>query len=496
MNSNKKSRSTKRSLYRGQHPVLAAVFESVATPRDLLLVPVDYAKGTHMALIADGTGRELRQAFEVENSAAGVEFLLKAIRKTAKRRKIPLARVIVSGEDLPAYCENFARHIALAGPLMTRVSARLAAKERENLGTTTDKLALDCIAKVLISRRAMPVPASADENGIYRELRDIVRERSDMVDATTATGNRIHTRVDVLLPGFLDSSRSLLSSFTGASLELMEERFSGAQVARRRRAALEKLLRRHHVHEVPETAEAILALAQEALPADPVRLPSLQRSLTALVRLRRNLSVTSRAMESEAALLLATTPYALLTSIGGVGFVLASGTAAELGSPASLPSTDSMCAYAGIVPGTLQSGGPQGEAFHTSPSRACNHHLKNWTVQAAQKIRLYGQPELKDRMIRWEANGQHAAFAGARRYLRLTRSLVTWGVPYLDPEGRPGRKGVTTADKARAAEAAFDTMVRKWKKIPGGIDAAFAEDAPIGRWAETARQLFGAHLEL
>ena len=45
MNSNNKSRSTKRSLYRGQHPVLAAVFESVATPRDLLLFPVDYAKG-------------------------------------------------------------------------------------------------------------------------------------------------------------------------------------------------------------------------------------------------------------------------------------------------------------------------------------------------------------------------------------------------------------------------------------------------------------------
>jgi len=73
---------------------------------------------------------------------------------------------------------------------------------------------------------------------------------------------------------------------------------------------------------------------------------------------------------------------------------------------------------------------------------------------------------------------------------------VQWGSPYLNPEGRPGRKGVSTEDKARAAEAAFDLMARKWKAIPGGLDIAFAPDAPIGRWAETARQLFAAQLEL
>jgi len=105
-------------------------------------------------------------------------------------------------------------------------------------------------------------------------------------------------------------------------------------------------------------------------------------------------------MKQEAALLLATTPYALLTSIRGIGLVIATGTASELGDPASIRSTDSMCSYAGIVPGTLQSGGPQGEAFHTSPSRACNHYLKDYVVQAAMKISLYGQPLAGQRATR------------------------------------------------------------------------------------------------
>ena len=56
-------------------------------------------------------------------------------------------------------------------------------------------------------------------------------------------------------------------------------------------------------------------------------------------------------------------PYAMLTSIPGIGFTLASGMAAELGDPSRLSSVDSLCAFAGIVPRTFQSGGPDKPAF-------------------------------------------------------------------------------------------------------------------------------------
>lgn len=61
-------------------------------------------------------------------------------------------------------------------------------------------------------------------------------------------------------------------------------------------------------------------------------------------------------LRSEAALTLATTPYVMLTSIPGIGFVLAAGLAGELGDPKHLGKLDSLCAYAGIVPRTLQIG--------------------------------------------------------------------------------------------------------------------------------------------
>ena len=70
-------------------------------------------------------------------------------------------------------------------------------------------------------------------------------------------------------------------------------------------------------------------------------------------------------------------------------------------------------AYAGIVPRTLQSGGPDSPAVQGHASPRCNRILKDWTVQSAQKIHLYGPPELKDRITRWNANGQHGIFAAA-----------------------------------------------------------------------------------
>ena len=46
-----------------------------------------------------------------------------------------------------------------------------------------------------------------------------------------------------------------------------------------------------------------------------------------------------------------------------------------------------LCAYAGIVPRTHQSGGPDSAAVQGKASSRCNHILKDWTVQSAQKMR-------------------------------------------------------------------------------------------------------------
>ena len=480
------------SVYRNQNALIRSVFERAGDPRKVLCVALDYAKRKHVALVCDGHGDILKAAFPVENNTAGIDFLIDEVIATARRRKIPKDQIFLGGEDEPSYVANFTSALRHRGYLVVRVSAYEAKESRENLLASTDHIDLLGIAKTLLSRRARQSGEASPGNPAYHHLREITRHRRILVRQQTATANRIHALADQLFPGFLNDSKSGLTAFCDASLELMKERFSAPEIARRKPAALANLLRRHRIHHPDETATRIILLARDALPPAPHRITTLQRTLAAAVDLHQCLSRNAGELRNDAALTLATTPYALLTSIPGIGFVLAAGIAGELGNPALSGTTDSLCAYAGIVPKTYQSGGPESPAVQGHASPRCNHILKDWTVQSAQKIHLYGPPQLKERITRWNANGQHGIFAGARRYLRLLRSLVLNQVPYLGSQGSACSPAVAALEAA--ARQTWAALQNKWRTIPGGLDLLLDETQPIGFWRRVLKETHGIHL--
>ena len=481
-----------QSVYRNQNAFVRAIFERAGDARKVLCVALDYAKGKHVALICDGHGDVLKAAFPVENNARGIAHLTEEISATARRRKIPKDQIFVGGEDEAAYVANFTAALRAKGYLVVRVNAYEAKENRENLLASTDALDLLGIAKTLLSRRARLTGDTGSTSPAYHHLREITRCRRTLVRQQTAAANRIHALADQLFPGFLNASKSGLTPFTGASLELMKERFSAPEIARRRPGSLANLLRRHRVHNPEDIAARIMLLAREALPPAAHRVATLQRTLAATVDLHACLQRNALELRAEAALTLATTPYVMLTSIPGIGFVLAAGLAGELGDPKHLGKLDSLCAYAGIVPRTIQSGGPDSPAVQGHASPRCNRILKDWTVQSAQKIHLYGPPELKDRITRWNANGQHGIFAAARHHLRLVSTLVKSEVPYLGPEARGS--GATPDRIATAAQATWTIIQRKWRTVAGGLNLINDEAHPLGFWRRVMMELHGIDL--
>ncbi len=487
-----KSSSKAQSVYRNQNVLIRAVFERAGDNRKVLCVAIDYAKRKHVALICDGNGDVLKKSFPVENNAAGIAHLSKEISATARHRKIPKDQIYLGGEDEAAYVANFTEALRAKGYLVVRVNAYEAKENRENLLASTDTLDLLGIAKTLLSRRARLTGETGSANPAYHHLREITRCRRTLVRQQTAASNRIHALADQLFPGFLNGSKSALTPFSDASLELMKERFSSPEIARRKPTSLANLLRRHRVQLPDETASRIILLAREALPPAAHRVTTLQRTLVATVDLYQCLQRNANELRTDAALTLATTPYVMLTSIPGIGFVLAAGLAGELGDPKHLGKLDSLCAYAGIVPRTLQSGGPDSPAVQGHASPRCNRILKDWTVQSAQKIHLYGPPELKDRITRWNANGQHGIFAAARHHLRLTSTLVKNEHPYLAPQGR-GRQAAPE-ERAAAAHATWAVLQRKWRTVSSGLDLIIDETHPLGFWRKVMLELHGIDL--
>lgn len=481
-----KPKPKRKSVYRSQNATLRALFERAGDPRKVICVPLDYAKRKHVALVCDGHGDILKGAFPVENNPAGVAWLIEQIAATARHRKIPKNQIFLGGEDEPAYVANFTAALREAGYLVMRVNAHEAKENRENHAASTDQLDLIGIAKTLLSRRARSSGDASPENPAYHHLRELARCRRSLVRQQTATANRIHALVDQLFPGFLDDSKTGLTAFCDASIELMKDRFSAPEFAKRKPTALTKTLRRLLVHHPDEAAAKIINLARSVLPPAPHRVATLQRTLTVTVDLHQCLSRNANELRTDAALTLATTPYALLTSIRGIGFVLAAGVAGELGDPASLGTTDSLCCYAGIIPKTLQSGGPDSPPVQGHVSPRCNRILKDWVVQSAQKIHLYGVPEHKERITRWNAEGRSGLYAGARHYLRLLRSLVKNQVPYLAPVGRT--RGAAPEELAAAAQDTWKVMQNKWRTIPGGLDLMLDETHPLGFWRRVVKE--------
>lgn len=484
-----------KSIYRNQSVQLRTVFEKAKSPRNVLCVAIDYAKSKHLALVCDGNGEIMKDAFTVHNSLEGVDYLIEQVRSSARRRKIPDDQIFFGGEDIPSYVENFVRAISNNGFYVARVNAWEAKESRESHLASTDCLDLSGIAKTLLSRRARSAidPLESDEN-IYLQIRDLIRTRRQFVMQKTAVSNRIHTSVDRLLPGFLDSSKSGISPFGVSSCLLMKDRFSAPQIARRNHQTLTQFLRRNRVHNPDTKANQLITLAREAMPPDPTRINSLQASLSASVELYECLDKNANNLRAEAALLLAQTPYVMLTSIGGFGFTLASGWAGELGDPSRLKKTDSICGYGGIVPKTSQTGGEDSAPKQGKTSKRCNRIFKDYLVQSAGKVAQYGPDEWKQRHARWVVNDQHAQFAGARRLVRMSRTLLKNQIPWMDSYARA--HNASRDIKARAAEDTFERLVKKWRVIPDWEEVVFSPDRPLGFWRKVQIEMHGVNLPL
>ncbi len=144
------------------------------------------------------------------------------------------------------------------------------------------------------------------------------------------------------------------------------------------------------------------------------------------------------------------------------------------------------------MPSTLQSGGPVSPAVQGHASPRCIRILKDWTVQSAQKIHLYGPAELKERITRWNAEGRHGIFAAARHHLRLVSSLVKNEIPYLGPEGRC--RQANPEQIAAATHATWAILQRKWCTVSGGLDLILDEAFPLGFWRRVTKKLHGIDL--
>jgi transposase len=478
-----------RSIFTRQNQTLINLFRDAQHPEKVLCVPLDYAKQTHMALCCNGAGTVLKKAFPVKNNPEGMAFLLEAVEKLCRKHYIKRGHVFFGGEDCGTFSLNFIHGLREKGFVVMGVNAKDAKEQRENMQASSDELDLLGIAKLLINRRGA---TAGGEPGAERALRALTRHRKAQVRLRTATGNRIHQIVDQLFPGFLDERSSGIPPFSEASLYLMQDRFSPAQIAARQDKALLRQLKACGLQQAEAAIGTLKAHARQVLAHPPELTGLLQTSLAGEINLYRCLGTNIDQVGREIAQQLAKTPGAMLTTVRGIGITLAAGTSAEIGPPDSQPSTRRLDSYAGIVPRTKQTGGPEKGAKTGRVSRRCNHILKDYIVQCGNHLGQHGPADLKEDHRRRGANKQHADFGMARRFLRMGMRLMKNGEAYVPPGLR---EGASLEELRQYYLQLWPKLLDKWVKA-GAAEAAFDPANPLGQWRERIEAIHGIELPL
>jgi len=480
----------KRNIYPNRSQEIHQLFEQAGNSSKVMCIPIDYAKNTHVAMFCNGNGDILRKPFAVKNSAHGVSFLLDQVVRSLRHRNINRQHVFFGGEDANSYAENFVHALRNEGYLVANVNAYDAKKQRQNLQASTDRLDLMGIATMLLNRRANCCPA---QSGIYRNLRTLVRHRKKVVAMKTEVRNRIHTIVDRLFPGFLDEKKSGVSPFSKSSLYLMQDRFSALQISRRRRPVLVRKLKQFGTSNVENLVAKLQSYAAQVLCTPDEYAATLQVSLSIQIKHYHCLLENTVQIEREMAPLLSQTQGAFLTSIKGIGIVLASGVTGELGDPFVQKPINNLVSYAGIIPRVKQSGGPEGQVRTGRVSKRSNHILKNYVVQSGSRIGMYGPDDLRLDYKRRQASGQHADFGIARRFLRTALCLMKTSQIYLPPYLRNGR--ANPKDFAQYYLSAWPLLRDKWKRRCS-LKIVFDNNRPLGQWRQIVQELYGISLDL
>jgi len=480
----------KKTIYTNQSQELLRLFEEAGNNSKIMCVPMDYAKKDHMVMFCNGNGDILRKPFSVKNSPDGVKYLTDQVNRSCRQRCIKLKHVFFGGEDVNSYAENFVNTLRTEGWPVAGVNAHDAKKQRASIQASTDRLDLMGIASMLLNRRANCSPV---QHGMYRNLRTLIRHRRKLVAMSTEVRNQIHTVVDRLFPGFLDEKKSGIVPFTNSSLYLMENRFSAPQIARRKRDKLTGVLRRYSTTKPEETAVQLQEYAKTVLITPDDYISTLQLSLAHHVKHYRCLRENIEHLEKEIAIWLAQTPGAFLTTVRGIGIVLAAGVTAEIGDPHKQRPVNNLVSYAGIIPRVKQSGGLEGHTYTGKVAKRCNRILKDYITRSAFHLGFHGPEDLMADYKRRDAAGQHADFGMGRRYVRMAMCLMRTSQIYLPKRLR--NKKVKPEERASYYSMIWPKLVEKWQRHDA-LQTAFERDRPLGQWRNMVQDLYGIKLTL
>jgi len=399
-----------------------------------MIVPIEIGKNSHKALLADYGGSIFKDSFEFHSSQEGITFLNNTICKVAKEYHIE--GVFVGMEATGHYFKKPAESLYMLGYENIFVLNPLTTSQFRKAGLTwskTDEIDLRAIGQALIGGYGT---LYRPEEPIWGDLREICRYRRFQVRRQTALKNKIHTLLDMLLPGVGN-----LKMFKNphlwhpASLEFLNKYPSVAAVSRLRPAYIVKFFLRRGRRLSSEDGYHLLDWSRQTFSYESPATSTRQEILKSLTCELRQLSQNISKLEVEILGHLVKLPAVLLLSIYYLGPIRAGEFAGEIAHLEQYPTSRAFIKAAGLDPTRYQS--VNRESPHHSISKKGSRTLRYISVMIGNALMIhndYFSFYAKQLMLRGKSK-DCACVATADRFLRVAFQMLKEQKTFQPPNG-------------------------------------------------------------
>ena len=390
----------------------------------MVYIGIDIAKRFHVLSAVDDDGRTVIESFKFAHSDAGFKKLVERLDKAGIAPGDSLAGMEATGHYWIALFDFMTSHgydVAVINPIQTDAFRGVWTVRK----VKTDAIDAAMIADLVRYKRYEP-SALGDE--ATDELRSLARYRMSLVERSTTVKNRATAILDRVFPE-LDGMFS--GSYGPTQRKLLEHCATPGQVLSTNIRTLERILKeasggncgREKAEELKAAAKASVGVGfgSETLAFE------LKLLMEELDFVRGQIDE----VESELARLLDRTSGKWLVTVPGIGLVLASTIAGEIGDPNRFGDVHQLMAYAGMDPTKSESG--ETVASDGSMSKRGSATLRWAFMEAADCVRRF-DPYFGDYYAKKKgADKKHhyVALSGvARKLMGVCLALMKEDRPY------------------------------------------------------------------
>lgn len=390
----------------------------------MLYIGIDVHKRAHEVVILDQVAKPLGRSFRIHNTRNDIDLLLERIARLNPTGEPLLFGVEATGHywlTLHHQLTSRGFEVIVLNPLRTHAYRARSIRPAKN-----DRIDARCVAEVI---RTEPQSDYVVSDEAMLELRQLTRLREELVDLVSNQKRRLLTILDQAFPEYETFFRE---KYCQSSLALLQTYPTPAEILAAGVDAVATLLEHHSRKQYGHAkAEAILQAARRSF-----GVPFAQNALGIQIKLLAGqiayLETQQKQLDREIERYVEVIPNQL-TSISGVGKILAAALLGEIGDIRRFRNAKALVAYAGLDPSVTQSGAFIGKRAHISKKGSTHLRRAVWLAATAA---TRSDPAMKALLIKKRAEGKpyHVAMGVvANKMLHIVYAVLRDNKPYYSP---------------------------------------------------------------